>query len=139
LRVASLRVRGCDLEDALIPAGEPAGDLREVFGFEQQAPDDLDCLLAGFGQPQQPLAAAHKQLHAELVLEILYVLADARLRSQQRIRDFGEIEVAAGRLANDAKLLEVHARPPLPAINRAGLRCARPAIGEPNTGNRAAE
>jgi hypothetical protein len=114
-RVARLGVRGRDLEDALVSARQAPGDLREVLRLQQHAPDDLDRLLAGFREAEQPLAAAHEQLHAEFVLEVLDVLADARLRGQKRARHLGQIEVAARRLADDAKLLEVHAWPPLPA------------------------
>ena len=56
------------------------GDLSQVVRVEQHALDDLDGLLAGFRQAEQPLAAAHEELDAELVLEVLDVLADAGLR-----------------------------------------------------------
>ena len=39
---------------------------------------------------------------------------------QQRVGNLGQIEVAARRLADDAELLEVHARPPEAEIEPAG-------------------
>jgi len=113
-------VRGRDLEDALVAARHAPGDLRQVLRLEQHAPNDIERLLARFRQAQQALAAAHEQLHPELVLEVLDVLADARLGGEQRARHLGQIEVAASRLADDAELLEIHARPPCPRWLRPG-------------------
>ena len=45
--------------------------------------------LAGLREPEQPLAATHEQLDAELVLEVLDMFADAGLRGQQRVGNFG--------------------------------------------------
>ena len=82
-------MRGGNLEDALVAARHAPGNLREVFGFEQHTADDLDRFLAGLRQPQEAFAAAHKQLDAELVLEILDVLAHTRLGSEQCARHLG--------------------------------------------------
>ena len=109
-RVARLRVGGDDPQRAFVGGGEPPADLRQVLRIDQHALDDLDGLLAGLRQTEQPLAATHEQLDAELVLEILDVLADARLRGQQRVGDLGQIEIATGGLADDAELLKIHAQ-----------------------------
>ena len=90
-----------------------------------------DQLLAGLGQPEQPLAAAHEQLDAELVLEILDVLADARLRGVERVGDLGQVEVAPDGLANDAKLLEVHGSAPAFPLEDAQPRADEDATGWP--------
>ena len=107
-RVARLGVRGGDHQAAAVAVGELLGDALDVAGVDQHALDDRDQLPARLGQPEQALAAAHEQLDAELVLEILDVLADARLRGVQRIGDLGQVEVLRDRLADDAQLLEVH-------------------------------
>jgi hypothetical protein len=64
--------------------------------------------LPGSVSPSRRLPLAHEDLDAEFVLEILDVLADARLRGEQRIGDFGQVEVLAHRFADDAQLLEIH-------------------------------
>ncbi len=106
--IARLRVRGGDDELALLAIGELLAEPLDVGGVDQNALDDLDQLLAGVGQAEQALAAAHEQLDAELVLEVLDVLADARLRGEQRVGHLGQVEVPPHRLAHDAQLLEVH-------------------------------
>ena len=67
----------------------------------------------------------------KLVLQVLDVLADARLRGVQRVRDLGQVEVLLHRLAQDAQLLEVH-RAASPGVaccgsantlSRRGTRC----------------
>ena len=72
--IARLRVRGRDGELPLLAVAELLAEPLDVRGVDQDALDDLDQLLAGVGQAEQPLAAAHEQLDAELVLEILDVL-----------------------------------------------------------------
>ena len=109
-RIARLRMRGDDPQRAFVSRRKPSADLRQVLRIDEHALDDLDGFLARVGQAKQAFAAAHKQLDAELVLEVLDVLADARLRGQQCVGDLGQIEVAAGCFADDAQLLKVHAR-----------------------------
>ncbi len=107
-RVARLRVRRRHRQFALVAERELLGKLLDVLGIEQHALDDADQLLAGLGQPEQPLAAAHEQLDAELVLEVLDVLADAGLRGIEGVGNLGQVELAPYGFANDAKLLKVH-------------------------------
>jgi hypothetical protein len=107
-RVTSLGMGGGDHEVAGLPAGKLVGDAAQVLGIEQNAVDHLGQFLARLGQPEQTLATAHEDLDAEFVLEILDVLADAGLRGVQGGRHFGQVEVLAQRLADDAQLLEVH-------------------------------
>ena len=62
----------------------------------------------GSVKSQKPLALAHEKLDAKLVLEILDVLGDAGLGRKERVGNFGQIEVAPHRLADDPELLKVH-------------------------------
>ena len=56
--VASLRMRGSDDQAALVPLAELLGQPLYVFYIQQYALHHLHQLLAGIGQPQQPLALA---------------------------------------------------------------------------------
>jgi hypothetical protein len=81
-------VGGDDAQGAFVLSRKAAADFRQVAGIDEHALDDLDGLLAGLGEAEQPLAAAHEQLDPQLVLEILDVLGDARLRGQQHVGNF---------------------------------------------------
>jgi len=93
---------GGDDEVTRFPARELVGDAAQVVCIEQDAVDDLGQFLARLGQTQQALAAAHEDLDAEFVLEILDVLADTGLRRIQRVGDLGEVEFLAQCFADDA-------------------------------------
>ena len=121
--VARLRVRGGDDDLALLAIGELLAEPLDVGRVDQHALDDLHHLLAGVGEAEQPLAAAHEQLDAEFVLQVADVLADARLRGVQRVRHLGQVEVAPHGLADDAQLLEVHGSSP---VRRRVRRCSIP-------------
>ena len=72
---------------ALVALRKLLGEALDVLGVEQHALDDGDELLAGLGHAEETLAAADEQLHAKLVLEVLDVLAHARLRRVERVGD----------------------------------------------------
>jgi len=103
-------VRGRDGQLALIGAAELLRQPLDVAHVLQHAVDDDRQLLARLREPEQALAAALEELDAELVLQVLDVLADARLRGEQRGRHLGQVEVLLHRLPDDAELLEIHGR-----------------------------
>jgi len=108
--IPRLRVGGGDGELALVGAGELLRQALDVAQVLQHAVGHLRHFLAGLGQPQQSLAATLEQFHAQLILQVLDVLADPGLRREQRRGHFGQIEVLLHRFTDDAQLLEVHAR-----------------------------
>ena len=112
-RIARLGVGGCNIQRAAITIGELLAEFFDIFRIEQDAVDDLRQLLAGLRQPQKPLAATHEEFDAKLVLEVLDVLRNAGLGRIERVCNFGEIEVAPERFADDAELLKIH-RPDVP-------------------------
>jgi len=60
-------MRRGERELAALALAELLAKLLDVLGLQQDAFDPLDQLLAGIGQPNQPLAAADEQLEAKLV------------------------------------------------------------------------
>ena len=107
-RVTRLRVRRRDQDLATVRFRELIGEPFDVGGIEQDTVDDLRQLLAGLRQTQKPFAAAHEKLDPELVLQILDVLRNAGLGCVERVRNFGQVEIAAECFADNAELLEVH-------------------------------
>ena len=106
--VARMGVGGRQHQLALIGAAELVGDAADIAGIDQHAIDDAEDFPPRIGQPQQPLAVPDEQLNAQLRLDVLDVLADARLRRGQRGRHLGEVEAPPDGLTDDAQLLEVH-------------------------------
>jgi hypothetical protein len=78
---------GGDPERTFVAAGQPLADFLQVLGFKQDALGDVESLASGVGEAQQAFAAANEALDAELVLEILNVLADARLGCCESMRN----------------------------------------------------
>jgi len=69
----------------------------------------LECeWFAAFGEPQQPFAPTDKQLHAQLIFQILDVLAHPGLRSDQGVGNLGQVEVTANGFLHNTKLLEIY-------------------------------
>src|SRR5262249_41863108 len=68
--VARLGMRGGDDELALLAVGELLTEPLDVRRVDQDALDQVDQLLAGISEAEQPLALAHEKLDAELVLEV---------------------------------------------------------------------
>ena len=84
--VARLRVGRRDGEHARILAAEFVGDALQVADLAQRAPRGRDDDFAGRRQRRQPLALAHENAQAELVLELSNLLADAGLRGVTALR-----------------------------------------------------
>ena len=106
--VAGLRVGGGDRELAFVLAAELLGDALQVGHLGERAARGRDDDLAGRGEPREPLAGAHEHLHAELVLELADLLADARLRRVERFRRLGDVEAVVDDGDEVAQLLQVH-------------------------------
>ena len=123
--IARLRVGGGEDELPLLAVGELLAELLDIARLDQNPLHDVGQFLAGLGQPQETLAAADEQLDAELVLQVLDVLGDARLGGVERIRYLGQVVVAAQRLADDAQLLEIHGGDPFACRSRANLGATR--------------
>ena len=106
--VARLRVGGRDAQATAVLRAELFPDALEVGYF---ALDDLDAgqnVLARLGHVLEALAMAREDVHAQLLLKLDDGLGDARLRGEKRLGGFGEVEVAANRLLDEAELMEVH-------------------------------
>ena len=61
-------------------------------------------------QAREALAGAHEEVDAELLFQLTDLATDTGLRSEERLGDLGQIEVATLGLADRAQLLEVHGR-----------------------------
>ena len=88
--------------------GEVVAGTPQIVGLMQQALDDGHDIAAWLGQAGQAFAGAHKDVYAQLILELADLPADAGLRGVQRLRHLGQVEAAALGLADGAELLEVH-------------------------------
>jgi hypothetical protein len=55
----------------------------------------------------EPLAVACKDVNAQLFFQFDDGLGDARLRGEQRLGRFGEVEIAANRFLDKAELMKV--------------------------------
>src|SRR5450830_1018010 len=115
-RVACLRVRRRHRQGARALALVLQAGLLQVLRFDQQAVDDLQDALARLRQARQPLAVTLEDDDTEFVLQLADLAAHARLRREQRIGHFGQVVVAARRLADGAQLLEIHMDAP-PSTN----------------------
>jgi hypothetical protein len=98
---ATLRCRCCW-------AGVFAAGLLQVFGLDQQAVDDLQDALARLGHAGQALAVAFENHDAQFVFQFADLARHARLRGEQGIGHFGQVEIAACRFADGPQLLEIH-------------------------------
>ena len=58
--------------------------------------------------PLDSSIAAFENLDAQLLLQLTYLAADARLRSEQDIGDFSQVITTACRFADGAQLLKIH-------------------------------
>ncbi len=78
-----------------------AGLIQNTFGNNQQG-------FTRFGHAQQAFTATDKNLDAQFIFKFTNVSADARLRGIQYIRDFRQVVILTGRLADYFQLLEIH-------------------------------
>ena len=108
--VAGLRVRGRDRERAARLVLELLGQVLDVADLAQDADRAVDHLLPGRRDPREVAPVAHEDLEAELVLEQLDLLADARLRGVQLLRRGGDVETGLGDGREIAELMQFHPR-----------------------------
>ncbi len=78
-----------------------AGLIQNTLGNNQQG-------FARFGHAQQAFTATDKNLNAKFIFKFTNMSADSRLRGVQYIRDFRQVVILTGRLADYFKLLEIH-------------------------------
>ncbi|MEI9963497.1 MAG: hypothetical protein WDM92_01030 [Caulobacteraceae bacterium] len=97
--VGGLVVRRGDDQPAHVAVGGLAGDLADVLHLHHHPLDVADDVMARLGDADQALGLAHEDVEAELGLQVLDLLADRRLRGQQRGGRLGQVEVVLdGRL-----------------------------------------
>lgn len=65
-------------------------------------------MLARFGDALEPLAVAREDVHAQFFFQFDDGLGHARLRRVQRLRGFGQVEIAARGFLNEAELVQIH-------------------------------
>jgi hypothetical protein len=80
----------------------------EVAELPQRPARDGDDRLAGWREGGEPLPLPEEDAHADLVLELPDLLADARLRGVQRGGGVRDVEAVIDDGAQIAELLEVH-------------------------------
>jgi hypothetical protein len=108
--VTCLRVRGGDGEVSrvvLAQVGRQHLDVARLAHDLRGAVDDLGSRVRG---TQQGASLAFEDLEAELVLELLELLADARLRGVQDARGLRDVQVVLGYSHEVAQLRELHGR-----------------------------
>jgi tetratricopeptide (TPR) repeat protein len=106
--VACLRVRGRDRKCPGVVAAKLGADALEVLDLLQGPPGGCDQCLPRRRESGETLALAHEDARAELVLEQAHLLADPRLRSEQRRGGVGHVEVVIDDRTEVAQLLQVH-------------------------------
>ncbi len=109
-------VAGVDMRGAHAQGAAARGEvgLRQVgqrTRVVQHAAGQCRCFLSRIRERYQPVAAAHKQLHANLIFQRPDQFADGGLGRVQRIRGAGHAEVAGDHGLDAAKLLEGHIMP----------------------------
>ena len=106
--VTRLGVRGGDGQRTRLVLAQLRGQRLDAARLAHDLRGAVDDLGAGVGGPHQRAALAFEQLEAELVLELLELLADAGLRRVQHARRLGDVEVVLGDRDEVAQLYEFH-------------------------------
>src|SRR5690606_16502790 len=91
--VAGLRVRGADGERAAAVAALLVRQTLDALDLLEDLERPLDDLLPRRRDARQGSALAQEDGKAELVLELLELLADPRLRGVQPLRGGGDVQV----------------------------------------------
>ena len=107
--VAGLRVRRRDRQRAVELGREIARETRDVADLAQNLARPGDDLAAGRRDRGQALALAREELHAELGLELLQLLADAGLAREQPFGGRRDVQAAVGDADEVLELLQRHA------------------------------
>jgi len=114
--VARLRVGRRDRQRAFLLGREIAGEARDVVRFAQNLARPRDNFAAGRGDRGQALALAREQLHAELRLELLQLLADTGLARVETLGGRGDVEPAIDDADQVLELLQSHCGGPGTAV-----------------------
>jgi hypothetical protein len=85
-------VRRRDRQGPFLLAVEIRREAADIVHFRHDDPGAVDHLFAGGRDAAQALALAREQLHPELLLEELELLADPRLRRVQLFRCLRDIQ-----------------------------------------------
>src|SRR5690606_6875453 len=112
--VARLRVRRRDRQRAVELGREIAREALNVADLAQDLARAGDDLAAGRRDRGQALALAREQLDAELGLELLQLLADARLAGIQALGGRRDVEAAVDDSDQVFELLQRHSKAPRP-------------------------
>ena len=100
-------MRRGDGERSGVLALEFGADVAQVIDLLQRTPRGCDDDLAAGGQGRKALALTNENRHAELLLELTYLLAYSGLRSEQRLRCSGDVEPMVDDRAKVTQLLQV--------------------------------
>ena len=106
--IAGLGVCGGNGERAAVLGGVLLADASQITDLAHDEFDALEHMLAGLGHALEPLAVAREDFHAQFLFQLNDGLGDARLGSVQGLGRFGQVEIAAHRLLDKAKLVKVH-------------------------------
>ena len=106
--VTRLGVRGRDRQRARFVLAQLGGERLDAARLAHDLRGAVDDLVAGVGRAHQRAALAFEQLEAELVLELLQLLADAGLRRVQHARGLRDVEIVFGDGHEVAQLDEFH-------------------------------
>ncbi len=109
------------------------GEILDALRLLQDAQSALDHLLARRRDAREIASLAHEDLEAELVLEQLDLLADARLRGVQLLRRRRDVQPALGDGGEIAKLVQLHRIAPV-ASDRGRQTNAKVQSRQPHTG-----
>jgi hypothetical protein len=109
--VARLGVGGGEDKLSAILSLELLPDLFQVVRFVQDAPGDAEDGLAGLGDGDDAFAVAHEDRYAQLLFQLLDLLADAGLRGIQRGGGIGDAQAAPNDLVEISELLQIHGVP----------------------------
>jgi hypothetical protein len=106
--IARLRVRRRNRQRAGLLPLELTRKVRDVFYLAQHTPRAVDDFLTGRRDGRETLALAREQLHAQLALELLELLADPRLARIEPLGGCRDVEAAVDDRDQVLELLERH-------------------------------
>ena len=106
--VTGLRVGGRNRQTALRLAAELVSNLPEIAHVTQHALGNGEHLPSRLGDVHQALAVAHEDFDAQFGFELPDLLRHPRLRGEQGLGRFRDVQPAAGDFVYVAQLLQVH-------------------------------
>ena len=103
-----LGISGGDREAAAVLLGKFGADIANALHIAEDALGNFQHGLPRRRNRHNAFAVPHKQLHAQLVFQQLYLLGNARLGRKQNFRRLRNIQIAAVNLQKIAQLLQFH-------------------------------